>query len=68
MADLEKIKEETKKTIRSLLLSCKDGQPLRLLERDHMDIMGAPIPFKKLGFNSSANLLSQMPDVCRLAM
>ena len=68
MADLEKVKEETKKTIRSLLLSCKDGQPLRLLERDHMDIMGAPIPFRKLGFSTSSQLLAEMPDVCRRAM
>ena len=68
MADLEKIKEETKKTIRSLLLSCKDGQPLRLLERDHMDIMGAPIPFRKPGLSTSSQLLAAMPDVCRRAM
>lgn len=68
MADLEKIKEETKKTIRSLLLSCKDGQPLRLLERDHMEIMGMPIPYKKLGYPNSAQMLAQIPDVCRKAL
>lgn len=61
----QKLLEDVKKTVRSLLLSCKDGQPLRLLERDHMEIMGYPIPYKKLGFNSSTELLNNFPDVCR---
>lgn len=65
MTDTEKIKEELKKTIRSLLLSCKDGQPQRFLERDHSEIMGYSIPYRKLGYSSVTDLLDSLPDVCK---
>ena len=68
MADMEKIVVETKKTIRSLLISCKEGLSLHHLERDHKEIMGGPIPFKRLGYSSSAAMLAQMQDVCRKSL
>ncbi|XP_067943191.1 tudor domain-containing protein 7B-like [Watersipora subatra] len=65
MADPEKLLNSTKKTIRSLLISCKDGLSLYHLEKDHKELLGCTIPYQKLGFNSCQAMLASLQDVCR---
>lgn len=65
MADSEKHLDDAKKAIRSLLLAAKDGETLRSLEKAHLELLGYPIPFKKLGYSSVQSMLTQVPDVCR---
>lgn len=65
MADLKKMQESVKMTIRSLLISTKDGLTRSQLVSDYMSLMGHPVPFQKLGHGSVDEMLNAMPDVCR---
>lgn len=65
---MAKLMEETKKVVRSLLLSCKDGQSVNMIEKDHKEILGYPLPYQKLGFPSADALLKNFSDVCRKAL
>ncbi|KAI6659409.1 tudor domain containing protein 5 TDRD5 [Oopsacas minuta] len=55
--------QETKKIIRSLLISAKNGLTSLQLERDFISQIGKPIPFKSYGHLSLESLLCSMPDV-----
>ena len=57
------IMDDCKKIIRSILLSSKEGLSLQAMERDYNDIMFERIPLKKLGFQTTRELLAAMPDV-----
>uniref|UniRef100_A0A1X7TGF6 HTH OST-type domain-containing protein n=1 Tax=Amphimedon queenslandica TaxID=400682 RepID=A0A1X7TGF6_AMPQE len=58
----EKDFETVKKTIRSLLLSAKNGLTPVQLTKDYMAMIGNPIPVQELGFPSLFELLKHMPD------
>lgn len=58
----EKDFETVKKTIRSLLLSAKNGLTPVQLTKDYLAMIGNPIPVQELGFPSLFELLKHMPD------
>ncbi|XP_077972163.1 uncharacterized protein LOC120339020 [Styela clava] len=64
--DVSKKLESTKKMIRAVLLSCKDGVQANRLQSDFKSLTGGGIPFQKLGFNSVHELIQSIPDVVRI--
>ncbi|XP_071097554.1 tudor domain-containing protein 5-like [Haliotis cracherodii] len=65
MTDKAKLKEETKKQIRGLILSSPVGLTLRELRTDYENFIGPPIPYRQLGYNSIEDFLQDIPDtVC----
>ncbi|XP_037082492.1 predicted GPI-anchored protein 58 [Pollicipes pollicipes] len=58
--------EETKKLIRSCLISTKGSLSLRELKRDFQTLVGYAIPFRDNGFRSLEDYLRSIPDVVRL--
>jgi len=61
---LEKLRAECKKTVRSLLLSEKEGFSSYMLDKVHKDLMGYGVPFKQLGFPNIDSYLASIPDAC----
>ncbi|XP_052762944.1 tudor domain-containing protein 7-like isoform X2 [Mya arenaria] len=55
-----------KSMVRSVLLSCKEGVPADMLQRDYKGIVGEFIPWKKLGHASFENFIMSIPDVVRI--
>ncbi|KAF8792257.1 Tudor domain-containing protein 7A [Argiope bruennichi] len=60
-------KEDLKKSIcinlRCVTQSSKGGVPLNQLQNDYKQLLGTPIPFKDLGYNTLENFLCDIPDV-----
>ena len=57
---------QIKKTIRALLISARNGLTPQQLLKDYETIIGEPLPFKDLGFNSITDFIHGMPDVIRV--
>ena len=55
--------DETKKVIRSLLISAKNGLSSQQLEHDFVSQIGTPIPYESYGHPTLESLLCNMPDV-----
>ena len=62
MTERHKNLEETKKLLRSVLNTNKNGCPLIRLDRDYKSLVGKSIPFMKLGFHTLEDLLRDIPD------
>ncbi|GBM55232.1 hypothetical protein AVEN_158118-1 [Araneus ventricosus] len=64
--DKYELKESVLLNLRSVTQSCKGGVPLYRLERDYKDLLGTPIPYRELGFNSLETFIQDIPDVISL--
>ncbi|XP_055939248.1 tudor domain-containing protein 7A-like [Argiope bruennichi] len=64
--DRQELKESVLLNLRSVTQSCKGGVPLYRLERDYKDLLGTPIPFRELGYNSLEAFIQDIPDVISL--
>ena len=49
--------------IRSVLLVNKHGLLMEAFDREYKSVMGKQVPYKMLGYNSSYDLVSNIPDV-----
>ena len=63
MSDKQKVIEDTKQLISSILTSEKYGLPLKKLEREFEGFVGYPIPYNKMGFNSARDFFHEINDV-----
>ncbi len=57
MTERELLKTQTKKLLRSLLVSSKKDIPVENLNREYKELVCESIPFKKLGYCSLDELL-----------
>ncbi|NXT23854.1 TDRD5 protein, partial [Syrrhaptes paradoxus] len=58
--------EMLKKEVRSLLMAAKEGLTPAQLEKDYMAMIGKPLPLHDLGFQSTMELVAEMPEVVRI--
>ncbi|XP_074764388.1 tudor domain-containing protein 5 [Athene noctua] len=68
-ADMSKqtqLMEVLKKEVRSLLIAAKDGLTPAQLEQEYMAMIGKPLPLCDLGFQSTLELVADMPEVVRI--
>ena len=66
MNDTSKLLVETQKSIKSLLLTEKNGLIATALEQEYEGIIGDKIPFSQLGFESCLSFLESIPDTVEL--
>ena len=57
---------EAKQLIRSLLLTEKNGLILTALEKEHVNLVGTPIPCKEFGFQDSRTFLESISDAVQV--
>ncbi|CAH1786229.1 unnamed protein product [Owenia fusiformis] len=57
---------ETKKDVRAFLISDPKGRSIDEIKRDFRDILGKPLPYRKLGYVNEEEMFRDMPDVCSL--
>ncbi|XP_061201595.1 tudor domain-containing protein 5 [Neopsephotus bourkii] len=55
-----------KKEVRSLLMAAKEGLTPAQLEQEYMTMVGKPLPVRDLGFQSTLELVADMPEVVRI--
>ncbi|NXG30647.1 TDRD5 protein, partial [Dromaius novaehollandiae] len=55
-----------KKEVRSLLMASKEGLTPAQLEQEYMAMIGRPLPLPDLGFQSTMELVADMPEVVRI--
>ncbi|NXN44571.1 TDRD5 protein, partial [Rhinoptilus africanus] len=58
--------EVLKKEVRSLLMASKEGLTPAQLEQEYMAMIGRPLPLCDLGFQSTLQLVADMPEVVRV--
>lgn len=58
--------EVLKKEVRSLLMAAKEGLTPAQLEHEYMAMIGKPLPVHDLGFQSTLELVADMPEVVRI--
>ncbi|NXK10648.1 TDRD5 protein, partial [Herpetotheres cachinnans] len=58
--------ELLKKEVRSLLVAAKEGLTPTQLEQEYMAMIGKPLPLRDLGFQSTLELVANMPEVVRV--
>lgn len=58
--------ELLKKEVRSLLMAAKEGLTPAQLEEEYMAMIGKPLPLHDLGFQSTLELVADMPEVVRV--
>ncbi|XP_010628549.1 tudor domain-containing protein 5 isoform X3 [Fukomys damarensis] len=63
MSEQERIQDCLRKEIRSLLISTKDGLTPHQLEKEYLLMVGNRLPLRILGYRSTMELVSDMPDV-----
>lgn len=56
---MENLYDEVILNIKACLISCKGKIPIKQLENDYYTLIGEKIPFKKLGFKNSVDLISK---------
>ncbi|XP_066480631.1 tudor domain-containing protein 5 [Tiliqua scincoides] len=66
MSDQERLINLLRKEVRSLLTTIKEGLTPLQLERDYRSMIGEPLPFRALGYQSIMELLVDMPDVVKI--
>jgi len=67
MEDPDLLLTNTKKFLRSALLSSKGGLPAEQVYKDYRDLVGEGIPYRRLGYDTLDSFLSAQPDVCRIS-
>ncbi|NXW29835.1 TDRD5 protein, partial [Phaetusa simplex] len=65
-ADKAQLMETLKKEVRSLLMASKEGLTPAQLEQEYMAMIGKPLPLCDLGFQSTLELVADMPEVVRV--
>ncbi|NWT36384.1 TDRD5 protein, partial [Chroicocephalus maculipennis] len=65
-ADKAQLMEMLKKEVRSLLMASKEGLTPAQLEQEYMAMIGKPLPLCDLGFQSTLELVADMPEVVRV--
>jgi len=65
MGEREKLLLETKKEIRSILLSTKSGVELPRLNKEYEMFTGAKINYRGMGYSSLRAFVDDIPDVAR---
>ncbi|XP_065504975.1 tudor domain-containing protein 5 [Caloenas nicobarica] len=58
--------EMLKKELRSLLMAAKEGLTPAQLEQEYVAMIGRPLPLRDLGFQSTLELVADMPEVVRV--
>ncbi|NWQ76353.1 TDRD5 protein, partial [Columbina picui] len=58
--------EMLKKELRSLLTAAKEGLTPAQLEQEYKAMIGRPLPLRDLGFQSTLELVADMPEVIRV--
>ncbi|KAM6327711.1 tudor domain-containing protein 5-like [Podargus strigoides] len=58
--------EMLKKEVRSLLVAAKEGLTPAELEQEYVAMIGKPLPLRDLGFQSTLELVADMPEVVRV--
>ncbi|KAM9542408.1 tudor domain-containing protein 5 [Guaruba guarouba] len=69
LADMSKkgqLMEMLKKEVRSLLMAAKEGLTPAQLEHEYISMIGKPLPVHDLGFQSTLELVANMPEVVRI--
>ncbi|XP_050756954.1 tudor domain-containing protein 5 isoform X1 [Gymnogyps californianus] len=66
MSKQAKLMEVLKKEVRSLLVAAKEGLTPAQLEQEYMAMIGKPLPLRDLGFQSTLELVADMPEVVRV--
>ncbi|NXR14898.1 TDRD5 protein, partial [Semnornis frantzii] len=66
MAKQVQLLEVLKKEIRSLLIAAKEGLTPAELEQEYLAMVGKPLPLSNLGFQSTLELVADMPDAVRI--
>ncbi|XP_031974101.1 tudor domain-containing protein 5, partial [Corvus moneduloides] len=61
-----RLMEVLKKEVRALLIAAKAGLTPEQLEEQYMAMVCKPLPLRELGFQSTLELVTQMPDVVRV--
>ena len=62
MTDKAKLKDETKRSIKALLLSVPAALTIDELKRDYFSFEGDSIPFRKIGYLTLEDFLNDIPD------
>ncbi|NXV43800.1 TDRD5 protein, partial [Uria aalge] len=65
-ADKAQLMETLKKEVRSLLMASKEGLTPAQLEQEYAAMIGRPLPLCDLGFQSTLELVTDMPEVVRV--
>jgi len=65
-AHREGAKAKVLKHIRSVLLLNKHGLLMESFEREYKSVMGKPVPYKMMGYNSAYDLVTNIPEVVRV--
>ncbi|KAG5877268.1 hypothetical protein JTB14_009764 [Gonioctena quinquepunctata] len=58
--------DDAKKYIKSLLTSTPSAMTIQQLSKDYRNLIGEPIPYQRLGFNSLEHFLRSITDTVRL--
>ncbi|NWW44983.1 TDRD5 protein, partial [Pedionomus torquatus] len=66
MSKQAQLMEVLKKEVRSLLMASKEGLTPAQLEQEYLATVGRPLPLCDLGFQSTLELVADMPDVVRV--
>ncbi|NXS69744.1 TDRD5 protein, partial [Pandion haliaetus] len=66
MSKQAELMELLKKEVRSLLMAAKEGLTPAQLEQEYMAMIGKPLPLRDLGFQSTLELVADMPEVVRV--
>ncbi|KAM4655503.1 tudor domain-containing protein 5 [Amazona ochrocephala] len=66
MSKKGQLMEVLKKEVRSLLMAAKGGLTPAQLEHEYMAMIGKPLPVRDLGFQSTLELVANMPEVVRI--
>ncbi|XP_070575119.1 tudor domain-containing protein 5-like isoform X2 [Ptychodera flava] len=65
MSELAELREEVKKNLRALLISSPTGLTPNQIDNDYRNMLGHPIPYRKLGYNSTLEFLKAIPECAK---
>nr|XP_009671025.1 PREDICTED: tudor domain-containing protein 5 [Struthio camelus australis] len=68
MSRQAQLMDTLKKEVRSLLIATKEGLTPTQLEQEYVAMIGKPLPLRDLGFQSTMELVADMPEVVRVSL